>query len=189
MTISRKLAPSEKSAAQAKLRELQDALSAPCGGTDAMAEIARMMAGFSVTSNLTEAQSEAKALVYGDAIDDLPAWAIVAARKAWARGETANLKGKVDPTFPPAPAHVRALALEAMAVPMCEASRLRALLDAEVATALPDEHRRAMLQRMSGMMGSAAAPKMQGMPKPPREMNEAERAARLAAMAQAVQGG
>lgn len=180
VTVSRRLTPIERGAAQDRLRHLDALLSAPRGGRAVMVEIAGMLSGFSITSNMSQLQADAKAAVYEDAVGDLPAWTIVAARKAWARGETEGLKGKVDPSFPPAPAHVRALALQAMSPPAAEAARLRALLGAEVVAPLPVEHRREMLRRMSGLMQPRT------MPAPERDMTEAERANRLAAMATEV---
>lgn len=156
-TITRHMTRDERSAAQARLRAIERQMAVPRGGREAMAEIARMLAGFSVTSTLSQSQADAKATVYEDAIGDLPAWAIVAARRAWARGETDGLKGKIDPSFPPAPAHVRWLAQQAMARPAIEATRLRMLLGASVTAPMPIEHRREMLRRMSELLPSKKA--------------------------------
>lgn len=179
-TIPRALTPAERTEAQSRLRDLDARNNAPRGGADTLGEIAILLAGFTITARLTEAQAEAQTETYADATDDLPAWAIAAARRAWARGETDGLKGKIDPSFPPAPAHVRALALQAMAFPRAEAVRIRRLLTAKVERELSAEHRREMLRRLPALVQTREAPTIETNP-PADEM-----AARLAAMAAEV---
>jgi len=120
-----------------------------------MVEVAKIIVGFSVTQALSEAQAQTKAEVYAEAVDGLPAWAIAAARGMWARGETEGLTGRIDPSFPPAPAHVRAMAQAALAVPRCEALRLRRLLEAEVRIERTAEQRGEMLRRIGGILPKA----------------------------------
>lgn len=183
-TIARALTGPERDAIRGRLRELDRLVDAPRGGADTLGELAILLAGFTITARLTEAQAEAQTEVYADATNDLPAWTIVAARRAWARGETDGLKGKIDPSFPPAPAHVRALALEALAKPRGEVALLRRLLGASVERSMPVEHRREMLRRMSGLVEKL--PTQTHSVQADKHLTPAERDARLAAMAAEV---
>lgn len=178
--IPRPLTSTERAEAHARLRDLDERNNAPRGGADTLGEVAILLAGFTITARLSEAQAEAQTEVYADATDDLPAWAIAAARRAWARGETDGLKGKIDPSFPPAPAHVRALALQAMAEPKAEASRIRRLLAAKVERVFPAEHRREMLRRLPALVQVPAAPMVE------KQISAEDRTARLATMAAEV---
>lgn len=78
----------------------------------------------------SESEGIAKAEMYHDAIDDLPAWAIDKAVKRWARGEcpySVEEKPKYD--FPPSPATLRKMALFDMDTAKRDAAKARALLD------------------------------------------------------------
>lgn len=78
----------------------------------------------------SEAEGFAKAEMYGDAIEDLPAWAIDKAVKRWARGECPySVQEKPNYDFPPSPATLRKMALFDMDTPKRDAARIRALLD------------------------------------------------------------
>lgn len=92
------------------------------------------------------------------ALDDLPAWAVEQAVKAWLRGE---VEGRSNVAFLPAPPQLRDLAKRAMAPVLAERRQLRTLLRAEVVEPLrlskPECDRRA--SELRGLIDETAAQK------------------------------
>lgn len=146
---------SEQTALAARIATLRQFVDAPADTSEGLKAVARLLLGFSTTAVRSETETAEIARSYAHAIDDLPVWAINAARRAWARGEVepARSVGKVDTNFPPPPAMVRALALAALAGPRGELHRLQRLRQAEPERHIPDEVRRSNLARLGALLG------------------------------------
>jgi hypothetical protein len=140
------------------VREL-DALCGPTPADDPEAEgamlivIAKMMAALPSVAQ-TEAGGEARGEAYLAALDDLPPWAVSSAMRKWHHGDCGknNLGKPYDYKWPPAPAELRSIAEVELWRVKARATRLRDLLRAETLIEFSDEHRSAMLARLSTLM-------------------------------------
>lgn len=93
-------------------------------------EIAKMLIGLSV-QRMDEAEAAAKVALYVEAVDDVPTWAVIAARKAWNRADR-RLYPDGRFAFPPSPAQLSEAARSLLREAEGEVARLRRILDAKV---------------------------------------------------------
>jgi hypothetical protein len=117
---------------------------------DVLVAVTKMMLVLpSATQN--ELSAEARGEAFLAALDDVPAWAVVAAIRSWNRGECGpDANGQpYDYHWCPAPAELRRIAL-AKVRPLNErAITIQALLRAEPLLEYTDEHRRKMGERLA----------------------------------------
>lgn len=92
--------------------------------------LTKMLLAFPAAGSSSVEAAQARSDVYDDALGDLPAWAINAAIKRWAKGEVpADLNmGALNFTFAPSPAILRKLAKVELSPFEGQAAQLRALL-------------------------------------------------------------
>lgn len=74
--------------------------------------LTKMIRGLAGPAKQSDVAANAKVDVYGDAIDDLPAWTVDAALKRWCRAECPqSIEASPEYAFPPSPATLRRMAL------------------------------------------------------------------------------
>lgn len=131
-------------------------------------------------SKQNEVAAEAKADAYAAALDDVPVWAIDAAIRGWYRG---SYGPGHDYEWAPAPATLRKLSMAEAWRVSGDAAKLRNILLAEPRREFTEEHRAAMVDRVTRLVGSMR----HGTSKPVPDLNysarsladlEARRAAR-----------
>jgi hypothetical protein len=105
-------------------------------------------------SKKQEAECEVKAEAYAVALEDVPAWAIVAAARGWYRGAYGP---DHDYAWPPAPAVLRAAAVSEAKKLKGRMVELRNLLAAPLRPEYSDEYRAETLGRLRRLMVNSAA--------------------------------
>lgn len=96
---------------------------------DRLALLTKMLLGYPVASNVSEAMADARLDSYNDALSDVPPWAIDAGVKRWNRGECDHLgMGALNYNFPPAPAILRRLCRHEMESLLGDIQKLERLL-------------------------------------------------------------
>lgn len=92
--------------------------------------VLKIIRGLAGASKASDVEATAKMAMYGDAIDDIPAWAIDKAVKRWAKGLCPySIEEKPDYKWPPAPAVLRKMALFDMEEHSRNIAKLKALLE------------------------------------------------------------
>lgn len=80
---------------------------------------------------MSDLVAAAKAEMYADAIDVVPAWALDLAIKRWGRGAcTADIEERPNYNFPPSPAALRKMALLELELPRRYIAMLTNLIEA-----------------------------------------------------------
>ena len=95
---------------------------------------------------------------YLDALEDIPAWSVREAVRKWNRGESVALYGKRhDFNWKPTPPTLRRLAQHELAAVKGRMIYLQRLCDAKPMIEFSDEHRKNMLERLKGVLGTPTA--------------------------------
>lgn len=159
---SRPLTDGERSWISTRLSSISDAAYA---APDRKASAPDLTAFLLATASgaMTEAQATAKVAAYAVAVEDVPAWAIKQATRAWYRGDASVYPG-VDFAFQPSPAVFAKGARSIWHALRGEAVKLKQLLDA-----------RAPAEKPAGPRTIAAALPMMENAKPPKTTSPAPR--------------
>jgi hypothetical protein len=106
------------------------------------------------TTTQNEVSAEVRGEAFLDALDDLTVWAVKAAIRKWNRSDCGrDNQGRLyDYHWCPAPAELRRVAFAQMWHVMSRSRDLRRLLTAEPRIEYSDEHCRAMLERLAGLL-------------------------------------
>jgi hypothetical protein len=150
-TIQRALTEAERSWISHRLSEVVLFADAQPDNATAMVEIGGMLLGLQ-TGGITAEQAQAKAAMFAEAVEDIPTWAIVAARKAWNRGDRQHYGEDAKFAFAPMPGQLASAARAFHAEARGEALRLRRLLSAGVDEPKPANPE--MLRRIGGLLAS-----------------------------------
>lgn len=138
----------ERSWISARLAAVTPFAEAKPDRTASMTEIVRLLMS-SATAVVTQAQAEARADAYNAAVEDVPAWAVAAAIRAWHRGEIDEGLGQINLAFPPSAGQLSKMARNRWMAVKGEAFRLKRLLEAK-----PREMKKAnpeMLKRLQSL--------------------------------------
>jgi hypothetical protein len=104
-------------------------------------------------AKLDQQSSDAFTEDYLDAIEDVPAWAVREAIRKWNRAESPKLDGKPHAyDFRPSPPTLRRLSQFELAGVRGRMLELQNLCDAQPLIEYSDEHRKDMLERLSGLL-------------------------------------
>lgn len=109
-----------------------------------------MLMGLS-NAPISEAQATARALVFAEALADVPTWAVVEARKAWLRGDREHFGEDANFAFPPSPGQLASAARSIRSQMLGEALRLRRLQAATVQEQMPANPE--MIRRIAKLVG------------------------------------
>jgi len=136
-------------------------LEVPTPETDPDAEAATLVAVTKMMLVLpaqrqNEASAEARGEAYMAALDDVPTWAVEAAKRRWFRGDAGNDEhGKpYDYSWCPAPADLRRVAMRDVVVIRNRAKQLRQLIAARPRAEYSEEHCAAMRARIRDLFKS-----------------------------------
>lgn len=113
--------------------------------------LTKMMLVLPVTKQ-NEQSAEARGEAYMVALDDLPVWTVEAAIRRWYRGDVgtnADGEPRFDCHWAPQPADLRELAMAELRRVQWLSQKLGAVLAAELAIELSDEHCAAMRARLA----------------------------------------
>lgn len=103
-------------------------------------------------AKLDQNSSDAFTEDYLDAIEDIPAWAVREAIRKWNRAESPRLDGKPHSyDFRPSPPTLRRLATFELAGVRGRMIELEKICDAQELIEYSDEHRKEMLDRLTGL--------------------------------------
>jgi hypothetical protein len=110
----------------------------------------------SPASQLNEAGAQATGEAFQEALEDLPWWAVKAARRRWRRGDAGvDSQGRqFDYHWRPAPAELRRIAWSEAWHLRSRSKSLRQLIEAEPLIEYSNEHLSGMLARLSGLSRS-----------------------------------
>jgi hypothetical protein len=149
------LAPAERDAVEQHVCALER-MCAQCPLTDRKAEEAMLLTVGKLMwalpcSTQNEDSAEARGSAFMEALDDVPAWAVDAARRRWYRGDCGkNSQGlPFDCHWQPAPADLRKVALLELWRVRERINVLKDVLIAEPLIEFTDEHRAAMRARLA----------------------------------------
>lgn len=148
LVIPRPLSDEERSYLVRLMRYADDMLAIQVNSIENAAAVMSIVRAFSIGPQ-DPATIAARAATLEEAVEDLPAWTIVEARRMWAKGEAPKSVEKPDYRYPPAPAQLRACCAHVAGKVRYERRRAERLLSAEVERRHSREHREAMARKLA----------------------------------------
>jgi hypothetical protein len=187
-----RLRDDERAEAEALLTQLEQSLD-PGGDEGKRARlglVAKMLLAYPIAGASSES-GRARGEAYGEALDDVPPWAVAAAVRAWHRGE---LGEGYDYRWAPAPAVLRKIALAALDRSKADAAHICAVLEAKTVdeamkepTAEEREQVLAGFQTLSARLRGVAQQQKRPAPEPVRTPTDDDLRAQYAPTSEAAE--